>query len=141
MAYTTLTKILLTIPRSEIEKLTNDNKVGDIDTAIVDNAITDADNTIDAYARGRYPVDITGTVPEFYETISTTLAICNLYARKLILTLPKALEKKCDMAMDMLKQIQKGELTPFEADDEPEVVIVKTRPRDFTIEFLDQYKC
>lgn len=142
MAYTDLTKILLTLPKKIVVQLTDDNNTGEIDTAIVDNAIVDADNTIDLYARGRYPADIPDVdVPEFYKTISTGLAICNLYDRKLTLTLPEPLQKKCDRAMEMLKSIQKGDLTPFEPDDEPEVVIVKTRPRDFTIEFLEQFKC
>jgi phage gp36-like protein len=104
--------------------------------------ILDADSLIDTYTRGRYPANIPEVdVPPFIRTISTCFAIYNLYARKLILTIPEALELKYKNAIKTLESIQKGTVTPFPSEDEPQTVVVITRPRVFTETLLGNYTC
>ncbi len=122
--YTTQANIIKEIGRSMLVKLTDDEKVGDVNTEVVTSAISWADNKIDLYCRGRYPVDMdTVDVPEAIVDYSTCLAVFWLYKRRLQVTLPDALAKDYKNTMKDLRDIQAGKLTPWEQEDEPTIIL------------------
>ena len=62
--------------------LTNDNDAAtEVVPAVIDDAIRDADATIDAYCRKRYTVPF-DPVPDKVRALSRTIAIYTLYSRK-----------------------------------------------------------
>lgn len=123
MPYTTQTNLIKSYSRALLIKLTDDYKTGDIVTEHVDWAITRAQNEIDSYVMGRYPADMeTDDVPPFITDIATTLTMLHLYDRRLMLTLPESLKNKYKNAIMVLKNIQKGEQSPYDSGDEPVVV-------------------
>lgn len=142
MAYTDLTAINQSMPEQILIQLTDDNKANQVDVGVVAWAIEQAESTIDAYHRGRYPVDIPdGDVPEFIKVIATDIAIFRLYKRKLILTIPPPLQQCYDTAIKWLKDSQAGEISPFPESESNQRVTVRTRPRVFTTAKIDQYRC
>jgi len=141
MAYSTLLDIKKSLPEEKIIELTDDYHNGEIDTKIVDDAIDQADNTIDGYLRGRYPADMDDAdVPELISDISTKIAIYNLFRRKVYIDLPESVVLDYKWALKMLEKVQDGTITPFPSANEPERVIVKTRARVFTESVWAKYR-
>ncbi len=142
MAYTDLTAINQSMPEKILIQLTDDNGADQVDTNVVDWAIEQAESTIDAYNRGRLPVDIPdGEVPEFLKVVATDIAIYRLYKRKLISNIPESLQKCYDNAIKWLKDIQDGDISPFPDSESNQRVTVRTRSRVFTESKLSQYRC
>jgi|TARA_Y100000310_G_C20702427_1_gene831101 phage gp36-like protein len=142
MAYTDLTAINQNLPAKTLIQLTDDNATGQIDTNVVDWAIEQAEETIDAYHRGRYPVDIPdGEVPGFVKVVATDIAIYRLFKRKMITALPDSVQKCYDSALKWLKDSQEGEVSPFPESESNQRVTVRTRDRVFTSTKLAQYRC
>lgn len=123
MAYSDLEDLKTYMPERQLIQLTDQDDVNEIDEEIVDDAILRADNMIDAYLRGRYPVPITGTVPQEIKDISTRLTAYNLYRKNMQLTLPDPVKDEQKLAMSMLKSIQSGKMSPFEAASEPTIFV------------------
>lgn len=123
MAYTTLENIKKRLPAHVVEQLTDDHGTGSIVTEIVDDAISTAQEEIDGYLKGRYPDDIADVdLPPMIIDIATTLSCFNLYARKIELTMPDALQLKYKNAVKQLEKIQAGKISPFPEGDEPTVI-------------------
>ena len=140
--YTTQAKIIKAIGRTMLIKLTDDEKVGDVNTEVVADAITWADNKIDLYCRGRYPADMdTVDVPEAIVDYSTCLSIFWLYKRRLQLTVPEPLAREYKDAMKDLRDIQAGKLTPWESEDEPTIILSNktSSSKTFNSTFWDGY--
>jgi len=123
MAYSDLEDLKTYMPERHLVQLTDQDDVNEIDEELVDDAILRADNTIDAYLRGRYPVPVTGTVPLEIQDISTKIASYNLYRKNMQLTLPDAIKDEYKQAISMLKDIQAGRMSPFESSDEPTIIV------------------
>lgn len=124
MAYSTIIDLKKYIPAETIRQLTDDNNIGTIITEVVDDAISQADNLIDAYMRSRYPAEMAAAdVPVFISDISTKLTAYNLYRRKLQTTLPEAIITDYKNSISLLKDIQSGKITPYQASSEPTVVV------------------
>lgn len=122
--YTTLTNLKKYLPGNVIEQLTDDAGVGEIQGEIVDEAIANAQVTIDAYCRGRYPSEMDDDdVPDLIVDIATKLTAYNLYSRRLITTLPDTITNDYKYCISMLKQIQSGKINPWPAADEPIVFV------------------
>ena len=120
MAYTDLSNLKKYIPSHVIEQLTDDDVIGEIQIEVVNEAIAHAQVVIDGYLRGRYPADMDDAdVPELITDIATKLTGYNLYARKLITTLPETINKDYRYCIDTLKMIQSGKINPFPVADEP----------------------
>ena len=130
MAYCDIEDLKTYMPERHLVQLTDQDDVNEIDLEIVDDAILRADNMIDAYLRGRYPVPITGTVPQEIKDISTKLAAYNLYRKNMQLTLPDPVKDEHKQTMSMLKDIQSGKMSPFEAAVEPTVIVTNKTADD-----------
>ncbi len=142
MAYTDLTTINEAMPLKVLIQLTDDNGAGEVDTNVVDWAIEKTEATIDAYNNGRYPIDIPdGDVPPFIKSIATDISIWHLYKRKLILTIPEPLQKCYDNAIKFLEKGQAGEISPFPESQNPQRVVVASRPRVMTEARISTYRC
>lgn len=111
MPYCTLDDIKDHIPEKNIVQLTDDEDLGVIDQAKVDNAIATADIIIDGYLRGRYALPLSNPVPGLIKTLSVNLAIFHLYSRRLELEMPEAMISRYKNALKVLEQIQKGIVT------------------------------
>lgn len=141
MAYSTLLDIKKSLPEIKIIELTDDYQNGEIDTKVADDAIDQADNTIDGYLRGRYPADIPdGEVPELISDISTKLAIYNLHRRRVYVELPETIMLDYKWAITQLEKIQRGDITPFPITSEPQKIQVSTRTRKFSEDLWARYR-
>lgn len=133
MAYTTLANLKGYMPVRHIQQLTDDHKTGEIDTEVVGAEIARSQTTIDGYTRGRYPADMDDAdVPDMITEIATALTALGLYRRRLSLTMPESLSKDIKIKMDLLKNIQKGSVSPFEEADEPAVIVGNKSATDRT---------
>lgn len=123
--YSNLTILKSYLPSSTIEQLTDDDNIGEIQDDIVNEAIANAQVTIDGYCRGRYPADMDDDdVPDLITDITTKLTAYNLYRRRLITTLPETISKDYAFCLTTMRAIQSGKISPWPAADEP--VIIKT---------------
>lgn len=142
MAYTTLVELKKFLPEHIIVDLTDDYNTNTIEGEITDEAIAQAQTTIDTYMRGRYPNEISDAdVPDFIQDMATKIAVYNLYRRKLDLTMPDTINDDYKDTLKMLRDIQSGKLTPFPAADEP-VIIVSNKTSDsrtYSSSVLDSY--
>ena len=125
MAYCSLSDLKKYLPAKVIEQLTDDDGVGEIQEEVVDEAISAAQVTIDGFVRGRYPDEMAdANVPAMITDIATKMTAYNLYARKLITTLPETISKDYSFCINTLKMIQSGKISPWPVADNP--VIFKT---------------
>jgi len=104
------------IPEESIIELTDDEDLGGVNQARVDEAIAQADAEIDSYCGGRYSVPFT-TVPDIVKKISVDIAIYNLYSRK-VEEIPDTREQRYKNAIRQLEGIAKGIISIGE-DPEP----------------------
>jgi len=140
MAYTTIDNVKLDLEEKTLIELTDDNDTGEVDENVVNRQIRKADDTIDIYMRGRYPVDEEVTTPEYIITLATQLTIYYLYERKQRDVGNDSIQDIYDRSIMMLKEIQKGEATPFEKEDEPSVIVSNkdANSKTFTKDVLDR---
>jgi len=106
MAYCTQSDILKQLDEEILIQLTDDDGTGEVDSDVVDRAIADADEEIDAYLSGKYSLPF-DTTPNLVRKVSVTLAICNLYARRDD-TIPETRKENCERARKDLNLIAKG---------------------------------
>lgn len=124
MAYTTLSNIIHDSDNETIIQLTDDNDTGSLDNAVVNKHISKQQNIIDGYLRGRYPVEMADEdVPELIEDACTKMVLYSLYGRRATLTMPEKVTRDYKDTLKFLISIQKAEISPFETEDEPEVII------------------
>ncbi|MBT0666336.1 DUF1320 family protein [Geobacter pelophilus] len=97
------------IPEQTLIMLTDDQALEQIDTAVVDGIIADADEVIDGYLRGRYELPL-ATVPGMIKTLSVDISAYNLYGRRSEFETPKTVNDKHAVALKILGSIQKGEI-------------------------------
>ena len=118
MAYTTVNELKLYIPSEVLLQITDDNSTDSIDQEKIQYCIRQADDLIDGYLRGRYPVPLT-TVPAMISDVSVKLAVYFLFKRALILTMPETITADYNDGMAILRDIQKGRISPFEVLSNP----------------------
>jgi len=129
--YSTISDLKKYMEPEIIRQLTDDNNTGEIDTKIVYDCISQADNLIDSFLRGRYPADMeVSDVPGLISDISTKLAAYNLYRRKMQLTLPETISKDYKFCVDMLRDIQSGKVSPFPIESEPSIILTNKTAED-----------
>jgi len=119
MSYCDLTDLKNYIPADVIKQLTDDGDTDEIDIEKVSLAISEADDLIDGYLRGRYPVPIQGTPPSLITDVSIKLSTYFLYKRSLMLTLPDPVKDDYQHGMMVLRDIQKGRISPFPETQNP----------------------
>jgi phage gp36-like protein len=143
MPYSTLTDIEDVIPQAFVVQLTNDTGGATVDQAKVDKAISDADELIDGFLRGRYTLPLS-SLPNLVRKFSVDIAVFNLYSRRPELETPENVVTRYKDALKLLEQIQKGLVTLGIAGAQtPEPGEFKTNKteedRIFNKETLDQF--
>jgi len=117
--YCTLEDIKKAIPESDIVQLTDDETGSLIDNEKVEEAIAYAEDIINGYLRGRYPVPI-DPVPGLIRRLAVDLAIYQLYSRRLGLEMPQSIIDRRKEVIRLLENIQAGKLTlGIETRDSP----------------------
>jgi len=108
--YSVKADILEILSLADLIQLTDDvAPVDTVDDPIVVAAITRADNKINSYLRGKHTVPLT-TVPPRVKDWSVTLAIFELYRRRVNLEIPDVLRIDFDEVVKELKMVQAGTL-------------------------------
>lgn len=109
MPYATLTDLLRRVPEETLIQLTDDISGTDVNEDIVDTAISEADEEIDAYLSMRYSLPFAST-PAIVVRMSADLAVCRLYARCGHIELPKQWEERRQAVGRMLEKLAEGKL-------------------------------
>ncbi len=142
MAYATLTDIEKSLPQDIIIQLTDDNNMGVVDQAVVDEAIAWADDVIDNHVRGKYPVPL-NPVPDMIKKISVDLSIYFLYNRRFETDIPEGILIRYKNTMALLDKIQKGQIllnVDTTNKDTSEIRVNKSsEDRDFGAEVWERY--
>ncbi len=117
MAYSTLSDIEKRIPPDDVAQLTDDSAGTVTDAAIVTEQIALADALINSYLRGKHTVPL-AVVPPLVREWSVSLAIWNLYKRRLHLAIPETLRVDYDETIRQLKAVRDNKLMIDDADSE-----------------------
>ncbi|MFB9160005.1 gp436 family protein [Chromobacterium violaceum] len=150
MHYCTLADLQLAIPQATLIQLTNDTvaeygaPAPALNQAVVDEAVRQAEELVDAHLRGRYvlPLD---PVPSVIKDATVNLARHWLYARRPEGNeLPDAVTRTYKAALQILESIRDGKLTiglpTGELAPEPGEVRVRARRQVFSAAMLERYR-
>lgn len=88
-----------------------------MESSDIEGFITEADNTIDGYIAAAVTLPFTDT-PKLITSISTSIAVRNLWAQKQAKTLPEHVQKDYDNALKLLEMIARGTIKLTAADPE-----------------------
>lgn len=144
MRYCSLADLQLTIPAMTLIQLSNDDGAATlINIAVVEEAVRQAEELVDAHLRGRYNLPLTPVV-SVIKDMTVNLARHWLYARRPEgEELPGAVVRTYKAALQMLEQIRDGKLTlgipTGQAAPEPGEMRVRARPRRFDSGLLERY--
>lgn len=151
MAYCTEGDISKRLPETILIELTDDDGVDVVNLDVVDAAIADADEEVDAFLSMHYTLPF-DTTPALVKRMSADLAVCNLYARRDHIELPKQWADRCGATRRMLEKMASGKLRldvpdpASSSDDGVETTTVKSdrvfslgRSSDGTDGTLDNY--
>lgn len=87
----------------------------DMEPEAVEAFITEADDIIDGYITAAVTLPFT-TTPKLITSISTSIAVRNLWAQKQAKTLPEHVSKDYDNAIKLLEMISRGTIKLTAAD-------------------------
>ena len=145
MNYCSLADLQLAIPAQTLIWLSNDDPAAEaISQAVVDEALRQAHELVDAHLRGRYNLPLS-PVPSVVKDMSVNLARHWLYARRPEGNdLPDAVTRTYKAALKMLEQMRDGMLSIGDpehgpATPEPGEMKVRARPNRFDSSLLDRY--
>ncbi|MBS1186688.1 MAG: conserved phage protein [Burkholderiaceae bacterium] len=144
MRYCTLADLQLAIPAQTLVWLSNDDsEAAAINEAVVSEAVTQAEELVDAHLRGRYNLPLE-PVPSAVKNMTVNLARHWLYARRPEGSdLPDAVTRTYKSAMQMLESIRDGKLTigapTGEATPEPGEMKMRANQRVFSTKLLERY--
>lgn len=96
------------LPEATLLQLTDPEGTGQIDSTIVDGAISESVEIIDGYCRGGYQLPFVA-VPGIIKAVAVDLAVYALYGRSPFDT-PERVEKDRDAALALLGKIQSGKV-------------------------------
>jgi phage gp36-like protein len=141
--YCTLEDIKKAIPEDNIIQLTDDKNLGKIDETKVLDAIEYAEQLINGYLRGRYPVPLE-PAPELIKRLAVDLAVFQLYSRRFELDMPQSMIDRRKEIIRLLEQIQAGKvLLGIETQDSPGHGYYKTSKKEedrvFSKELLNRF--
>ncbi|MFQ5765414.1 MAG: gp436 family protein [Rhodospirillales bacterium] len=108
MPYSTQSDIQKLLTPQQLVQLTDDDRDGLADAAVVTEAIAQADGVIDSYLARRYTVPLT-TVPAVIRAASVDIGIWNLYARRSIAN--ESREKRYNATIAFLRALADGKAT------------------------------
>jgi phage gp36-like protein len=144
MGYCSLSDLQLAIPQQTLIWLSNDDPAAVVvNQTVVDEALRQAHELVDAHLRGRYNLPLL-PVPTVVKDMSVNLARHWLYARRPEGSeLPDAVTRTYKAALKMLEQVRDGLLTIGEsagpAAPEPGEMRVRSRPPRFSTSLLDRF--
>ena len=134
MAYCTLADIVNHLPQAVLIQLTDDTTVQTaVNEDVLDDHITNAGDTIEAYLRGRYTLPI-DPVPPMLTEIAVSLVVNDLYARRPEThdEPPKLWVQRQKEALHQLELMQAGKITlgvsGLSAED-PKVIEIRVNGR------------
>jgi phage gp36-like protein len=109
MAYCTLADLKKAIPERNLIQVTDDEGAGTVNASRVTQAISDADDIIDTYLRGKHtvPLDVT-PFPAIIRRISVDLTIYLVYRRRLEFEPTDAMAAMYKEAIRFLEGIRDG---------------------------------
>ena len=148
MRYCSLADLQLALPAQTLIWLSNDDESATaMNQAVVEEAVRQAEELVDAHLRGRYILPLGGAdapVPSVVKDMTVNLARHWLYARRPEGSeLPDAVTRTYKSSLQMLEAIRDGKLTigapTGEAAPEPGEMKVRARPRRFSSDLLDRY--
>lgn len=146
MHYCSLADLQLAIPAQTLIWLSNDDPAAEtMNPAVVDEALRQAQELVDAHLRGRYNLPL-NPVPSVVKDMSVNLARHWLYARRPEGNdLPDAVTRTYKAALKMLEQMRDGMLSIGDpehgpATPEPGEMKVRARPNRFDSSLLDRYR-
>lgn len=145
MRYCSLADLQLAIPPQTLTWLSNDDEsAAAFNQAVVEEAVRQAEELVDAHLRGRYnlPLD---PVPSVVKDMTVNLTRHWLYARRPEGSeLPEAVTRTYKSSLRMLEAIRDNKLTIGDptgaAAPEPGEMKVRARPRRFDSDLLDRYR-
>lgn len=108
--YCTQADIEKRLPEATLIELSDDAGAGAVDSDVIDAAIADAGEEIDAYLALRYSLPLAST-PGIVQRLAVDLAVCVLFARRVHLALPDQWKERCTAGRRMLEQLAKGGLS------------------------------
>lgn len=144
MRYCSLVDLQLSIPSQTLIQLSNDDGAAAvINVAVVEEAVRQAEELVDAHLRGRYNLPLT-PVPSVVKDMTVNLARHWLYARRPEGSdFPDAVTRTYRSTLQMLGQIRDARLTigvpTGEAAAEPGEFKVRAKNRTFGRDLLDRY--
>jgi len=109
VAYSSKSDIQEILPDQDLAELTDD--VNDTPVTVdarVDSAITRADNKINSYLRGKHGTLPLNPVPENVKDWSVSLAIWELYRRRVDLEIPEPVREDKKATIEALESVQDG---------------------------------
>jgi len=117
--YCTLEDIKKAISEKNLIELTDDQGGGAIDTEKVQDAIEYAEQLINGYLRGRYPIPLE-PVPELIRRLAVDIAVYQLYSRRFELDMPESMIQRRKETIKLLELIQAGKIQiGVETSDSP----------------------
>jgi phage gp36-like protein len=116
VAYSTKADILKQLPEADLAQLTNDVDGSTVVDATVDAMIAKADNQINTYCRGKNDIPFNTTETPRVLDWSVSLAIYNLYKRRVDLSIPDGVETDHDDVIDELKAVRDGKIVVDDPD-------------------------
>jgi phage gp36-like protein len=109
MSYIVQSDLLSQVSEEQLVQLTDDPKIGIVDTARVTAAIANAEAEIDGYVATRYAVPLAAPVPALIKTLSIDVAIYHLWRRRQ--KVPDLVRTAYEDAVKKLEAIAKGTIT------------------------------
>ena len=119
MAYCTREDSGKHLPEVGLVRLTDDADTGEVDEALVTEAVETGDSIINGYLATRDVTLPLNPVPKLINTISIDLAIWALYNRRFSQKLPENVTERYQNALKLLQQIQSGKLSWGSAEAQP----------------------
>lgn len=100
------------VPEAVLVKLTDDERLGTVNTERIDRAIEDAADLINSYATSRYPIPF-NPVPGVIRKIAVDIALYNLFSRRGYDedTADKSVLDRYKGAVNFLEHLAKGLVT------------------------------
>ncbi len=149
MHYCTLADLQLAVPMNTLVQLSNDvvtdysAAAPELDQAVIDEAVRQAEELVDAYLRGRYVLPLE-TVPTVVKDIAVNLARHWLYARRPEgADLPDAVTRTYKSSLSLLEAIRDGKITlglpSGSATPEPGEIRVRASRRRFAGDVWENY--
>lgn len=110
MPYIVIDDLKTDISETELQQLTDDERLGAVNEDRINAAIADAGDLMDGFLRGRYTLPL-DPVPPIIKKIAKEIVIYELFKRKKRQTISKEMTDNYSAQLKLLAQIQAGTVT------------------------------